>query len=336
MPLLCAPIRKPFQMHCLWLGLPYGGLVIDLAGGCAVARVEQTKWNALVKLARPYQWLKNGLVFAALVFSQRLFHFHDVVLTILAFIAFCAIASAGYAINDINDRESDQHHPEKRNRPLVNGDVSVSEAVTEAAVLGVSGIGLSMALGPAFLAIAAAYLAMQFLYSHYAKQVVIVDVIVIAIGFVLRAYAGGVAIDVAVSPWLIFITFVLALMVALARRHELIALGTAAVDHRGPLGEYSVKLIDQMLSIVAGATLVGYMIYTASPEVAQKLGTQHLFLTVPFVAFGILRYLYLVNECNEGGDPARLVLRDGPLLISILAWIIADILLLYFSTVLNS
>jgi len=131
---------------------------------------------------------------------------------------------------------------------------------------------------------------MQFLYSHYAKQVVIVDVIVIAIGFVLRAYAGGVAIDVAVSPWLVFITFVLALMIALARRrHELIALGAAAADHRGPLGEYSVKLIDQMLSIVAGATLVGYMIYTASPEVAQKLGTQHLFLTVPFVAFGILR-----------------------------------------------
>jgi len=312
-------------------------LVMDLAGDSAVARVERTKWNALVKLARPYQWIKNGLVFAALVFSQRLFHFHDVVLSVLAFIAFCAISSAGYAINDINDRESDQHHPEKRNRPLANGDVTVGEALTQAAVFGLSGLGLSVALGPAFLVIAAAYLAMQFLYSHYAKQVVIVDVIVIANGFVLRAYAGGVAIYVAVSPWLVFITFVLALMIALARRrHELIALGAAAVAHRGPLGEYSVKLIDQMLSIVAGSTLVGYMIYTASPEVAQKLGTQHLFLTVPFVAFGILRYLYLVNECNEGGDPARLVLRDGPLLISILAWIIADILLLYFSTVLNS
>src|SRR2546428_277779 len=169
-------------------------LVMDLAGDSAVARVERTKWSALVKLARPYEWLKNGLVFAALVFSQRLFHFHDVVLSVLAFIAFCAIASAGYAINDINDRESDQHHPEKRNRPLANGDMNINEAVAEAAVLGVSGLGLSVALGPRFLAIAAAYLAMQFLYSHYAKQVVIVDVIVIAIGFVLRAYAGGAAI----------------------------------------------------------------------------------------------------------------------------------------------
>jgi 4-hydroxybenzoate polyprenyltransferase len=304
---------------------------MDLAEGGAIETVERTKLNAMVKLARPYQWVKNGLVFAALVFSQRLFHFHDVVLTVLAFIAFCAISSAGYVINDINDRESDQHHPEKRNRPLVSGDVTVAEALTEAAVLGLSGIALSVALGPRFLAMAAAYLAMQFLYSHYAKHMVIVDVIVIAIGFVLRAYAGGVAIDVAVSPWLVFITFVLALLIALARRrHELIALGAAAIDHREPLGEYSVKLIDQMLSIVAGATLVGYMIYTASPEVAQKLGTQHLFLTVPFVAFGILRYLYLVNECNEGGDPARLVLRDRPLLISILLWIIADVLLLYF------
>lgn len=303
---------------------------MDLAEGAAES-VERTKLNALVKLARPYQWIKNALVFAALVFSQRLFHFHDVVLTVLAFIAFCAISSAGYAINDINDRESDQHHPEKRNRPLVSGDVTVGEALTEAAVFGLSGIALSVALGPRFLAIAAAYLAMQFLYSHYAKQVVILDVIVIAIGFVLRAYAGGVAIDVVVSPWLVFITFVLALLIALARRrHELIALGAAAINHREPLGEYSVKLIDQMLSIVAGATLVGYMIYTASPEVAQKLGTQHLFLTVPFVAFGILRYLYLVNERNEGGDPARLLLRDRPLLISILLWIITDILLLYF------
>jgi 4-hydroxybenzoate polyprenyltransferase len=309
----------------------------DLAGSGTVARIERTKWNALVKLARPYQWLKNGLVFAALVFSQRLFHFHDLVLTVVAFVAFCAISSAGYAINDINDRESDRHHPEKRNRPLVSGEVTVGEALTQAAVFGLSGIALSAALGPRFLAIAAAYLAMQFLYSHCAKHVVIIDVIVIAIGFVLRAYAGGVALDVAVSPWLAFITFVLALLIALARRrHELIALGAAAIDHRGPLGEYSVKLIDQMLSIVAGATLVGYMIYTASPEVAQKLGTQHLFLTVPFVAFGILRYLYLVNECNEGGDPARLVLRDRPLLISILLWISADILLLYFSPVLTS
>lgn len=220
---------------------------MNLAEGGAVESVERTKVNALVKLARPYQWIKNGLVFAALVFSQRLFHFHDVVLTVLAFIAFCAIASAGYAINDINDRESDQHHPEKRNRPLVTGDVTVGEALTEAAVFGLSGIALSVALGPRFLALAAAYLALQFLYSHYAKQVVIVDVIVIAIGFVLRAYAGGVAIDVAVSPWLVFITFVLALLIALARRrHELIALGAVATSHREPLGEYSVKLIESI------------------------------------------------------------------------------------------
>jgi 4-hydroxybenzoate polyprenyltransferase len=285
----------------------------------------------MAALARPHQWLKNGLLFAALVFSERLFHPRDIALACIAFAAFCAISSAGYAINDINDREADRHHPEKRNRPLACGELSVAEAAAMAAVLAAVGLLLSLMLGRGFLAIAAAYVAMQFVYSRYAKQIVIVDVIVIAIGFVLRAYAGGVAIDVPVSPWLVFITFVLALFIALARRrHELVVLGDAATSHRGPLGEYSVRLIDQMISIVASATLVGYMIYTASPTVAERLHTEHLFLTVPFVVFGLLRYLYLVSECDLGGDPARLVMRDRPLQVSILLWLIADILLLYF------
>jgi 4-hydroxybenzoate polyprenyltransferase len=285
----------------------------------------------LVALARPYQWVKNGLVFAALVFSGRLLNPHDVVLSVTAFVAFCAIASAGYAINDINDCDADRHHPDKRNRPLASGDLGVAEAATMAVGLATAGLVIGVALGPVFVAIAAVYVAMQFMYSRYAKQIVIVDVMVIAVGFVLRAYAGGVAIDVPVSPWLVFITFVLALFIALARRrHELMMLGHHATEHRGPLGQYSVPLLDQMISVVAGTTLVGYMIYTASPEVAQKLHTQHLFLTVPFVAFGILRYLYLISECDEGGDPARLVMRDGPLQTSIVLWVIASILLLYF------
>jgi hypothetical protein len=148
---------------------------------------------------------------------------------------------------------------------------------------------------------------------------------------VIRAFAGGAAIGAEVSPWLAFITFVLALLLVLGRRrHELIALGDAATAHRGALEFYSVRLIDQMISIVAGATLVGYMIYTASTEVQTKLGTTHLYLTVPFVAFGILRYLYLIDERNEGGDPARLLLSDPPLLISVVLWILTDISLLYF------
>jgi len=304
---------------------------MDLAESNAAMVNVRTRRGALIALARPYQWVKNGLVFAALVFSERLFHLRDVLLACVAFVVFCAVSSASYALNDILDREADRHHPEKRSRPLASGELSVGEAAAMAAVLGAAGIGLSLTLGGGFFAIIGLYIALQFFYSGYAKQIVIADVIAIAIGFVLRAYAGGVAIGVPVSPWLVFITFVLALFLALGRRRqELGMLGDDAITHRGPLGEYSVRLIDQMISIVGSATLVGYMIYTATPSVAARLHTEHLFLTVPFVAFGLLRYLYLVSECDEGGDPARLVMRDRPLQISIALWILADLLLLYF------
>ncbi len=283
------------------------------------------------KLARPHQWSKNAVIFAALIFSQRLFHLHDVLLTLMALVAFCAVSSLGYIVNDISDREADRRHPEKRNRPLASGALKLTDAVAMACVLGVIGTLLSIALGPGFVCLTVAYVALQFAYSLRLKHLVIVDVIVIAVGFVMRAFAGGVAIQVEVSPWLIFITFVLALLLALARRrHELIALGVGAASHRSALDHYSVRLIDQMISIFAAATLVGYMIYTASPDVERKLGTSHLYLTVPFVVLGILRYLYLIVEKGEGGDPSRLLLKDRTLLASVVLWVAADVLILYF------
>jgi 4-hydroxybenzoate polyprenyltransferase len=292
---------------------------------------RRSKAAALIALARPHQWIKNGLVLAALVFSQRLFVARDAALAATALIAFCALSSFAYALNDLQDREADRLNPEKRHRPLASGELAPSAAVVFACVTGAIALALSVALGGAFLGVAALYIGLQFAYSLWAKRFVVLDVIAVALGFVLRAFAGGVAIDAAVSPWLVFITFVLALLIALARRrHELIALGDAATAHRGALSHYSVRLIDQMISIVAGATLVGYMIYTASAEVESKLHTHYLYVTVPFVAFGILRYLYLIDEHNEGGDPARLLLRDRPLLMSVVLWIAADVVLLYW------
>src|SRR5215469_5577612 len=286
---------------------------------------------AIVRLARPHQWLKNGLVLAALVFGQRLFVLHDVALAFVALVAFCALSSAGYILNDIADRDADRLNPEKCDRPLARGDITVATAVRAALALAAIAIVLSIALGWAFLGIAVFYAALQLLYSLWAKHQVIVDIVSVSIGFVLRAFAGGVAIHVEVSPWLVFITFVLALFLVLARRrHELIALGDDAIAHRSALSSYSVRLVDQMISIVAGATLVSYMIYTASGEVEAKLGTHYLYLTVPFVAFGILRYLYLIDERNEGGDPARALLRDAPLQVAVALWILTDIALLYF------
>jgi len=299
--------------------------------GAQRAVAGRDKLAAMIALMRPHQWIKNGLVLAALVFSQRLFILRYAVMGVGATLGFCALSSVAYVINDIADRESDRRNPEKRERPLASGRVTVREAVTLALVLGCAAGAIALWLGRGFTAVAVLYVALQFAYSMWAKGQVVIDVIAVAIGFVLRAFAGGAAIDAYVSPWLAFITFVLALLLVLGRRrHELIALGDGAAAHRGALAQYSVRLVDQMISIVAGATLVSYMIYTASAEVETKLGTRHLYLTVPFVAFGILRYLYLIDERNEGGDPARLLLSDKPLLISVLLWIAADLVLLYF------
>jgi 4-hydroxybenzoate polyprenyltransferase len=295
------------------------------------AETRRSRARAFLSLARPEQWVKNGLVMAALVFSRRMFVARDAALAIVAFIAFCALSSSAYTLNDISDREADRLNPEKRNRPLARGDLEVSEAATFGAALAAGWFVLSIALGGGFVAIGVMYIALQFGYSLWAKHHVVIDVIAVALGFVLRAFAGGVAIDAEVSPWLAFITFVLALLLVLGRRrHELIAMGDGAAAHRTALAQYSIRLIDQMIAIVAGATLVSYMIYTASAEVEAKLGTRHLYLTVPFVAFGILRYLYLIDERDEGGDPARLLLRDKPLLLAVILWIAADVVLLYF------
>ena len=286
---------------------------------------------ALIALARPWQWIKNGLVLAALVFSHRLFQPRDAALAALALIAFCALSSFAYVLNDIADREVDRLNPEKRGRPLACGDLTIVQAIGFAAALGAVATLVSIALGFGFLGIGVLYVALQFGYSLWAKHYVILDVIAVATGFVLRAFGGAVAIGAEVSPWLVFMTFALALLLVLAkRRHELVAMSDGATAHRGVLGQYSLRLLDQMLSIVAGATLISYMIYTASAEVEAKLGTRYLYMTVPFVTFGILRYLYLIDARNEGGDPSRLLLRDKGLLVAVILWIATDIVLLYF------
>ena len=289
---------------------------------------------ALLRLARPHQWSKNLLLLAPLIFARRLFVLHDVVIATLGTVAFCALASFAYALNDILDREADRLNPEKRGRPVAAGEISVASAARFALALAAGGLALSLLLGAGFLAVALLYLALQFAYSLWAKKVVILDVIALSVGFVIRAYAGGVAIAVDVSPWLVFITFSLAMFLGLARRrHELAVLGGGAAAHRGALAHYNIRLIDQMLAIVAGTTLVGYMTYTASSEIELKFGPRyhHLaVLTVPYVAFGILRYLYLVDQKNEGGDPARMLLDDRPLLICMMLWIVTEIIFIYF------
>lgn len=283
-----------------------------------------------VQLMRPWQWHKNTVVFAALIFSKHLFVVAALVKVTLAFLAFCLVASGAYVMNDIRDCERDRQHPLKSRRPLPSGRMSRSAAAGLSVVLVTGGVCGAAALGWGFAALVALYFLLQVAYTFQLKEVVILDVMAIASGFVLRAIAGGVVIHVPVSPWLVICTFLLMTFLGFAkRRHELVLLEGRATEHRESLREYSPYFLDQMIAVVTASTVVAYAIYTASPEVIQKLGTDKLYLTIPFVLFGIFRYLYLVHQREEGGNPAQLLLDDSPLLIDCLLWIATATALVY-------
>jgi 4-hydroxybenzoate polyprenyltransferase len=285
--------------------------------------------NLVVSL-RPDQWTKNLLVFAGLLFGQRLFDVPSVERAAGAFVVFCALSGVVYLINDIADRDADRQHPLKSRRPIASGAIGVGLAASVAAVLGAGALAASFTIGGRFAAVAIGYLALQALYSAVFKHMVILDVLLIAVGFVLRAVAGAVAVDVEISRWLLVCTIFLALFIALAkRRHELVLLADGATGHRRILGEYSPYLLDQMISVVTATTLVAYVFYTISPETEQKFGTHWLGLTIPFPLYGIFRYLYLVHRREGGGSPAELLITDRPLLACVALWGVAVVLLIY-------
>src|SRR5262245_10360406 len=285
--------------------------------------------NLLISL-RPAQWTKNLLVFAALIFAQRLFDPAAVVRSFVAFVIFCALSGVVYLINDVADRENDRRHPLKSRRPIAAGDLPVSAAVAAATAIGAAAIGAAFMVGSRVGAVAAGYVALQLLYSGPLKHIVIIDVLTLAIGFVLRAVAGAVAIDVSISHWLFVCTILLALFMGLAkRRHELVLLADGAITHRPILGEYSAYLLDQMIAVVTASTLIAYIFYTISPETEQKFGTSWLGLTIPFPLYGIFRYLYLVHRREGGGSPADLLLNDRPLLACVTLWVVAVVLIIY-------
>ena len=215
-------------------------------------------------------------------------------------------------------------------RPIASGALPVSIALGAAAAIGVVTIAAAAGLGWQFATVAIAYLALQALYSGPLKQIVIIDVLTLSGGFVLRAVAGAVAVNVGISHWLLVCTTLLALFVALAkRRHEIVLLADDAASHRRILGEYSPYLLDQMISVVTASTLIAYIVYTVSPETQQKFGTAWLGLTIPFPLYGIFRYLYLVHRRAGGGSPADLLLTDRPLLICVALWALAVAILIY-------
>jgi 4-hydroxybenzoate polyprenyltransferase len=279
---------------------------------------------------RPAQWTKNLIVFAALIFGQRLLDGEAVVRALVAFLAFCALSGVVYVVNDVVDREADRQHPLKRLRPIAAGALPVPVALGGAAVLVVVALVASLWLGVAFAAHAVAYVALQLAYSLGLKRQVILDVLSIALGFVIRASAGGAAIDVPISQWLLVCTILLALFLALAkRRHEITLLGEEAARHRAILGEYTPYLVDQMIAVVAASTLMGYAVYTVSSDTVERFGTPWLGLTLPFPLYGIFRYLYLVHRRSQGGSPTELLLADRPLLLCVALWGATVVALIY-------
>ena len=284
----------------------------------------------LIISVRPGQWTKNLLVFAGLLFGHQLLNPTALAISAAAFVIFCVLSSVVYLVNDVIDRGSDRQHPLKALRPIASGAISPSAATAVAVALGAIGLAGAFELSTRFGTVATAYLALLALYSGWLKQIVIVDVLTIAIGFVIRAMAGAVAIGVDISHWLLVCTILLALFISLAkRRHELVLLAGDASSHRRILGEYSPYLLDQMIAVVTASTLVAYVFYTISPETQEKFGTPWLGLTIPFPLYGIFRYLYLVHRREGGGSPADMLLTDRPLLACVAFWALAVALIIH-------
>ncbi|HYS08127.1 MAG TPA: decaprenyl-phosphate phosphoribosyltransferase [Myxococcales bacterium] len=286
--------------------------------------------QALIEAMRPRQWAKNVFVLAGIVFAGQLFDPRAQLRVLACFALFCAASSSVYLVNDVLDRKSDAHHPAKRARAIASGRLSPAVAIAAAAVLAAAALALSARLNPETLAILAAYIASTLAYSLLLKRVLLLDVMIVAAGFVLRAAAGAACIDAQISPWLLVCSFLLALFLALGkRRSELVLLGEGAASHRQSLGGYSVPLLDGWLTALSGATIVSYAIYTQSPRTVEHFRTTNLVYTVPFVVYAMFRYQHHVVRLDGGGDPGSLLVKDRGLWVALLGWAITAAIVIY-------
>ncbi len=279
--------------------------------------------RAVLAAMRPTQWTKNLLVAAAFFFAcgdpDQAVHPAEAAITVgLAILLFCLTSSGIYIINDLRDVESDRVHPIKRLRPIAAGRLAPGHARIMSVLLLGTGLAGAVLLSPAYAVVIAAYIVLQLAYTFGLKRVALVDVMMIAFGFVLRAIGGGVVVGVAISPWLLLCTFLLALFMALCkRRHEKRSLSDDGEKHREALSGYDERLLDQLIAITSASTLVAYAIYTLTPATVAKFGTDRLGLTIPFVIFGLFRYLDLVYRHQRGGRPERILLTDPPTLVNL-------------------
>jgi 4-hydroxybenzoate polyprenyltransferase len=286
--------------------------------------------RAIFTSLRPHQWTKNLVVFAALPLSLHLFQIDSALRSLLAFALFCGLSGAVYLVNDVADIERDRLHPRKRMRPIASGQLSRSAALVAAVVLALLSLGPALALGWRFAVAALAYLVLNLLYSFWLKEVLILEAITVSLGFVIRAVAGALAIQIEIGDWLLICTMLLALFLTLCkRRHELTSLSQGAPNHRRILSEYSPYLLDQMIAVVTASCVTAYAFGTTAQETVDKFHTRRLTWTIPFVLYGIFRYLYLVHRKEQGGSPTDILLTDLPLLLDVALWGLAIAAIVY-------
>ena len=285
----------------------------------------------IISTLRPQQWIKNLILFAPLVFSERLFDMRAFGIVSIGFALFSLAASGIYAMNDLADYDRDRRHPIKSQRPIASGTIPRGFAAAVSIILMSSSITAGFLVSMNFGVFILLYVVLNIAYSYGLKTIVILDVMTVAIGFVLRVLAGAVIVNVPASEWLIICTLLLSLFLGFSkRRHELGLLDARASAHRDVLGQYSAGFLDQMIAIVTAATVMSYALYTISDETVDKFGTNHLYYTIPFVLYGIFRYLYLVHKRDEGGNPTQTIITDIPLIVNVLVWITVTILIIYF------
>jgi 4-hydroxybenzoate polyprenyltransferase len=296
----------------------------------AAAPERVSRARAFLQTLRPRQWTKNLFVASPLLFSRHLFETGTFGHSVAAVFLFSLVASSVYILNDILDAKKDREHPVKRLRPIASGRLPVQAAVIGIVLLLSATLAGSYLLRPAFFFTVAGYFLLNVVYSLWLKQAVIIDVMTIAASFVLRIVAGVFAIDVPLSEWLLICASLLALFLGFSkRRHELTLLESNATIHRPVLQEYSPYFLDQMISLVTAATLICYILYTVADDTVSKFGSKNLLLTVPFVLYGLFRYMYLVHQKKTGGDPTSELLTDRPLLLSVALWALAVVIIVY-------
>ena len=284
----------------------------------------------ILKAMRPRQWTKNAFIFAALVFDRKLLNLHAFLQTLAAFVLFCLLSSSVYLINDILDRESDRAHPIKKNRPIASGNLPVSLALATGTFLLLVSLTGAFLLSHGFFFISLVYFTLNIIYSIWLKHIPIIDVLVIASCFVLRVAAGVSVIEVQrFSPWLYVVTTLLALYLGFGKRRAELAVlvNDSPQSHRKVLSGYSIQFIDQLITVVSATTIISYSLYTFS---APNLPENHsMMLTIPFVLYGIFRYLFLINKHNAGGEPEEILLKDRPIQLTVLLWGVAVMVIFY-------